>query len=701
MASAHAYPEQERTDQAWHELDELAEEIARLATSELSASQFYAALLDRIVPVLAAVGGAVWTELPGIGLRLEHQVNLPDEQLAAGSDAQRRHARLVAEVLNAGSPRLVLPRSGPAKEGVGNGRLGARKEEADHARSNPQSPIPDSSVAAANPTEFLLVLCPWRLEEDSAGVIELLQRPGASPSAERGYLRLLSVVCELVTDFHRNRLVRTFQHRMERFGRFEHFVQQIHATLELKPTAYHIANEGRPLIGCDRLSVAAVRGSRCQVLAVSGVDSVNRRANVVRRLERLSKAAAAFGEPLWHPHQTDDLPPQIEVLLHEYLDVAHVRALAIIPVRAPDAEPSAKPRPVIGALIVEQFHSVFDDRLRETISAVLGHAGAALGSAVELENVPMLRLWRALGKAGWLLRVQQLPKTLLGLLAVAGVVTALATVPADFDIQAPGELRPLASREIFAPYDGVVDDLPVKHGSHVRSGQALVQIRSPQLDFQFERVLGELATVKKRLAAVEAERLQSDGRQTDDQRRRYGQVTAEEEEIRESISSLEKQQAVLEEQRSKLKVASPIDGQVLTWDLQQLLEARPVARGQILMTVADPRGPWGLELHVPDHRVAHVLEARRRIGPDLDVSFVLASSPDAKLRGKLDRVGIRTEVAEKEDAFVLAAVTVDRDQIPELIPGATVAAKIHCGRRPVGYVWLRDLIEAVQMWFLF
>jgi hypothetical protein len=119
------------------------------------------------------------------------------------------------------------------------------------------------------------------------------------------------------------------------------------------------------------------------------------------------------------------------------------------------------------------------------------------------------------------------------------------------------------------------------------------------------------------------------------------------------------------------------------------------------MTVADVDGPWMLELRVPDRRVAHVMAAQQAMGEDLDVSFVLAAEPGVRLRGKIDRLGTRTEVGETDDAFVLATVAVDREALPERTAGASVVANVYCGRRSVGYVWLHDLWDAIQTWVLF
>ncbi len=665
------HPESGPIDEAWTQIDQLVEAAAGLASSDRSPGEFYAELMGRLVPALAAVGGAIWTARPEGPPRLEYQVNLPPTLLSEAESDARRHARLIHQVLESGQGRLVPPRSGPADD---------------------RQP--------ANPTDFALVLCPWRSEEDSAGVVEVLQRPGASPAAQQGYLRLLDAVCELVADFHRNRRLRTLEHRIEKFAQFEQFTERVHRSLDLPSTAYEIANEGRRLIGCDRVSVTVLRGSKCRLLAASGADSINRRANAVRQLERLSGAVAAVDQLLWYTGADDELPPQIEEPLGAYVDQSHARALAVFPLKLPPVQESSEKSQVVGTLVIEQFQGDLDEPLRATVEAVLGHSALALSHALEIHGAPLVRLVRALGKAGWFVAVKHVGKTAVALAALAAAVIALAVVPADFEIEARGELQPLARRDVFAPVDGVVGDLEVDHAQPVQADQVLLVMRKPELDFQFQRVWGELQTARKKLAAAEAERLQNP-RETPDQRRRHSELTAQEEELRELVTSLQQQYEILRQQQSQLTVRSPIDGEVLTWNLKQLLAARPVSRGQVLMTVADLEGPWVLELRIPDDRVAHVLAAQQVLGEGLGVSFILAADPGVRRRGQVDRVGARTEVSETDDAFVLTAVNINRDEIPELVPGSTVTAKIDCGRRPVGYVWFHDLWEAIQSWVLF
>jgi hypothetical protein len=220
------------------------------------------------------------------------------------------------------------------------------------------------------------------------------------------------------------------------------------------------------------------------------------------------------------------------------------------------------------------------------------------------------------------------------------------------------------------------------------------------LDLEFKRVWGELQTSEKQLVAVQTEQLQN--RHEDDvQRKRATELTAQEEELREIQTSLQSQYAILRQQQAELEVRSPIAGEPLTWSIERLLAGRPVTRGQVLLTMADLGGPWRLELRIPDRRMLAVLGAQRNSPQPLDVSFTLATDPGHALSGKLDRVGQRAELTENEGAVVLATVAVDGEQIPERVPGAGVVAHVNCGRRPIGYVLLHDLIDAVRAWMFY
>jgi hypothetical protein len=141
---------------------------------------------------------------------------------------------------------------------------------------------------------------------------------------------------------------------------------------------------------------------------------------------------------------------------------------------------------------------------------------------------------------------------------------------------------------------------------------------------------------------------------------------------------------------------------VETWDIEQLLSGRPVRRGQQLLTVADTSGPWMLEVQIPDARTGDVLDARRLRPEPLRVEFSLATDPGRRHFGTLDSQAMSTETREANTGpALLARVTLDRKTLSELHGGARVTARIHCGQRPLGYVWFIDAWRAIQRWVLF
>ncbi len=184
---------------------------------------------------------------------------------------------------------------------------------------------------------------------------------------------------------------------------------------------------------------------------------------------------------------------------------------------------------------------------------------------------------------------------------------------------------------------------------------------------------------------------------------KINQLTAEQEEVKSLLDSLHKQQAILMAERKDLELRSPIAGTVLTWNAKDLLAARPVSRGQALLTVDDLSGPWVAELQVADNRIGHVLDAQEREKAELPATFILATEPGMNHDGRLARVALTTETDKTTGSTVQVTVDFDRSTIPaeQLRPGATVVAKIHCGRRSLGYVWLHELWETIQSKVLF
>jgi hypothetical protein len=107
---------------------------------------------------------------------------------------------------------------------------------------------------------------------------------------------------------------------------------------------------------------------------------------------------------------------------------------------------------------------------------------------------------------------------------------------------------------------------------------------------------------------------------------------------------------------------------------------------------------------MPEDRMGHVVKARQASEKPLEVSYILAMEPGTTHYGTVKEIHRSAEVrADRPDEgnTVLIKVAIDKKELPSLRPGATVTAKVYCGRRPLGYVLLHDLIAFVQSRILF
>jgi multidrug resistance efflux pump len=432
------------------------------------------------------------------------------------------------------------------------------------------------------------------------------------------------------------------------------------------------------------------------------LDTIDRRAEEVKLLGLLATVVAATGKPLWYSGRTQEVPPQIEDRLDAYLDRSHATMLAVIPLYAPDhrdarGRRSGTPRP-LGALVVEQLS---DNRaqhgMAERAETVAVHGASALHNALEHESLFLLPLWRALGKTQWVVQARTLPKTILAAAALASVVAGLVLTPADFDLAARGKLHPSVRRDVFAHIDGVVVKVPVRHEQLVQPGQVLLRLSNNRLEAEISNAIGRKRTTQERIRNVQ--RAQLDGRhlRIEEQNRLAGELL----ELRQVEESIDRELALLRRKEQQLIVRSEMTGQVVTWNVGDTLLRRPVQTGQLLMTIVDLAGEWELELYMPERRVGHVARAAALSRDGLHVTFIMASHPDRRLTGRVVEIHRTAEVRGDEGNSVLMRVAIDKDDLPELRSQTSVTARVHCGRRSIGYVLFHELIETVHSKVLF
>jgi hypothetical protein len=695
-----SYDESEEVRRAHEQIRQFLGQLERMSQGDVAEAEFFGYLQDGMHRLMESVAELVW--LVGEGGRVEPIVHAGVERTGVGAtpEAQEAHNALVQSAFASPGGLIVPPRA----------QLGGA----------------DGAAVATNPTDLLVIAAPIDSKSGRVGLIEIFHLPNQD-DVQRGYLAFSEQVSAIAATYldrrRESRQLVELDQQQAALSQVERFSRAVHESLDPIATAFVLANEARRIIGCDRVSVLIRRRRTLRLEAVSGQESVERRASAVQAIEALVRVVAKAGEPLWHPDPGRDLPPQIEEELEHYIDESHATALAIIPLEKPkptpvvkpggvdavavakaEAAPSATPEP-IGALVAEWFQSSsFDAGKRARVDLVADHGKVAISNALAHTGLPLYPLINLAGKSRVLTTARNLPRTVLAGLATLAALAALVLVPAELRLEGKGTLEPVHRRDVFAGIDGVVEKLEpgLEHGAEVKTGQLLATLRNTDLEVAIEDVLGRIASSEEQLVATRRSLLEDKKISADERIRLAGRAA----QLQREIESLEQQRKLYEAKKQELLVRSPIDGVIVTWQVRDRLLLRPVEKGQVLMSVADKTGPWELEVHMPDDRVGHVnraaAEARAASRP-LKVDYILATDPGTRHYGDVREIHEQAEVRGEQGNTVLVRVQIDptRHEKEELGAGASVTARIACGRRPLGYVWFHDVLSFIQTQILF
>lgn len=663
----------------WQQLEKFIEQLHDWSRAPIEPPEFYHRLLDGCVTLLAASGGAVWLSTERGGWQPTCQIEA--DQLLGDAEVLASHANLLQNVATTTAPLVLQPNS--------RGTAGEK---------NPTSLVLAlSAVAGSSGTD-----------DDTHAIVELFFQSGSSPAVQLGWQELLITVCQLASEYHVYQQLRKLRGERGFYDQALTLMRRFQRTTDLRQTAFEIANEGRGFAAADRLSVVMRQGQRWQLLAASGADRIESRADATKRLQMLAASTADWGEPLEYadakPSENAELPPELAELIEKHVDESQARRLVAVPIEFDHGENDQPQRSRVAAvLIAEQFSSEGAALSRERVLELAELCAPALRQARQLDRFPVRNCLRWADHWTQVCEAWGLTKLTLAAAVVLAVLAALVLVPYDFEVEASATIVPLVERDIFATTDGKVAEVRIVHGQQVEANEVLAVLQDPQLSLDVERVQGEIETTRKRLEAIAVAR--TDRKVREETTNEKLPLSAEAEQLEKRLASLQKQQEILARRREALTLRSPIAGQVLTLDVQNLLLTRPVARGQVLFTVADTTAGWRLAADLPQDRIGHVVAAQHELGQQLPVRFRLAGDTERTFSAHLDSISTTavldtTELDQASPAFEVL-VAVDENELFVARPGMNAQVRIHCGRRSLGYVWLHDVWDAVYSWWVF
>jgi hypothetical protein len=647
--------------------------LLNLSKQELNGNEFYARFTQSFCEIIDDANVLIWQVFQEhVGLLATYPSRKSGTPETGEIGAQ--HLVSLKSTLNADQPIVYPIASGDLRVSL--------------------SPGGDSNDSSS--TKFTSIL--YRLIHDgkSAVVLEVLCDSVHVDKKQATIKRILPAFQEIAQDYHRNGELITLRKKSQSDNRLFEFAKLLCTDFDSNRIAFEIANSAVRILEIDRAAVALLTNGKLNLIAASGVSVVDRNSNATARVLQMVRKAI------------DSKLPFIESSVMENSVDANDENRDNVPTKA---KTTAKPFAVYsltgdgtesrnpdGALPKNQTLLFLES---DSVARIEQLDSNALDRFIELACLRVKQSIHEFKRKNWFARVSGdwfRSRAAIGCISTALVLLVLAIFPAQLKIRAMGQVVPVNQRGVYSPIDGDIVEVLVNHDDHVKVGDPLVRVDSSDLDFEIAKLLGENKATIEKLQAIESRQINNPNRVTNSNSD-VDTLSTSVVELKIMKESQMAQINILKKQKRNLTVRSPIEGRVITWQLEKLLDARRVRQGQLLMTVADTDGKWHGELEINDTRIGHVLNAIKTSDNPVSVSCVFVSNPDLGSHGKIISIDQSTKENLIGTPVVNAIADFDFPLTLEQRPGAKILANIHCGTRSLGYVWFHELIDTVRASF--
>ena len=688
-------------------IDDAFEAASKLAGSNLAPTEFYEQFLTTALNAIDAPAGVVWLRTPQGFLQIACQVNLDKVGLDSKRGGRPCHNEILRQVFQSQPARPVMIEP--------QGRLQGMTAE-------------PGAVPPANLTDYYALFAPIIQPDKTAlGLLEVFHEPSLDARAYQTFLQYTVQMAGYASQYHAFSNARQSSGLERVFTQVESFAKQIHSSLDPTEVAYHVANEGRRIVECDRLCVGVRHGKRPTVEAVSGADVVEKASTHVRRMRELFDAVLQYGDKLVYKGVKDEgLPPSLSLALDNYLNESQPKLLIVQPIRDEREKDNGKPARSI--LLLESFNPPeASEPMVAKFDIVAKHAASALYNAWDVQRIPFRFVWSPVSKLQEVLGGKARLYVGLGLLAAALISVAMVMVPYPLKMQAKGEFLPKNTVYVFATSEGTVSRILNRPGDRVTESATLVELYSPELQQKLTSADSEMQGAINTIRILNDTLSQRERTPEEQMQNRVALGKAEAtlaskrtylENLRRTSNALPDTTGRFRALAPRIEVGVPGTWQVLSSDNRDELLNRAVKGNEPLMRLGAVDGPWRVELKIPQRNIGHIARAfsteklhkKDAAGKKyLDVDVLLTSRPDTKFPGRLyDDDMSKQAIPNRDDhnesePIVSAPVRVNLEefgadgQIPAELRVAGVEAhiRIRCGDHALGY----SLFHGVWEWF--
>ena len=284
----------------------VVEAIATLAHSPMEPQDFVKTALPKIANAMGASAAALWQHLPDNRWCLLGSYNLPpvlmksqDEEKESGAETGvalssfERLDFLESQLRDATQPLQ-------ASEPLDASEQGQQPSESHlsilNAVARERQPILIPPCEAllnrdrpANPTSELLIYAPLMLSKEMGRFwLQVVQSPSGGPASQRGYLRFVAQMADLMSDYFRSHRLRVFERDREYLSLAEHVMHELAGGLNVKQGIEKLMRTIRQHAHAEHAFLLRRESyvGRWKVVGAAGLVDIDRRAEGISLIER-------------------------------------------------------------------------------------------------------------------------------------------------------------------------------------------------------------------------------------------------------------------------------------------------------------------------------------------------------------------------------------------------------------------------------
>lgn len=423
----------------------------------------------------------------------------------------------------------------------------------------------------------------------------------------------------------------------------------------LTETATAVASSLAQELNCKRVTIGLTSGDSIEIVAMSFNANFDVRTSLFRNLKELMEKTISQRKTLLIPVSNDSAPD-------ETLPLSPITNCSVLLINIDNP---------VGVLLFERAPEQFFEQETITLCEQLGHLlGPLLVSKQHSSRSLQDRVSGFFSRPKLKVLDHIFSGYKLAVLIIIAITIILSFGTGPYRVTAPATIEGHIMRVVTVPFDGYVSQALARAGQLVKVGDIIAELDTKDIFLEQRRLRGKRDEFVKQY------------------RRALSSLNQAEIHIFKSqIEQVNAQLRLMEKNIQRAKLTSPLDGVIITGDLNRSLGA-PVEKGQVLFEVA-PLDKYRLILQVSEREIADIEKGQRG-------TLTLRALPANEIPFQIQQISpIFTEI---EGRISYRVEAIFESKPAALRPGMQGIGKILIGQRSYSWLYFHKVLDATRLW---